>query len=83
MNDLVQSIERIPFDHDLVPDGKTVERALQKTVGRTLVDAEGTYLGAEERFTHLRKKKFPVTDYIRPMKDVAFTPLPDLFHEYF
>lgn len=83
MSDLVKSIDRIPFDPDLVPEGRKMEQALQKTVGRTLVDAEGAYLTAKQRFTHLRKKKFPVTDYIRPMKDITFTPLPDLFHEYF
>src|SRR5262249_44132126 len=31
----------------------------------------------------LGAKHFPVTDYIRPPEDILFTPLPDLFHEYF
>jgi len=83
INDLVKSIQHIPLPRTTVPNGKDIEKALQKAVGRTLTDAEGKYLSPEEWFTHLINKKFPVTDYIRPMKDLAFTPLPDLFHEYF
>jgi phenylalanine-4-hydroxylase len=52
-------------------------------VGWTLADAQNEYLSRDEWFEHLVNRRFPVTDYIRRPDELEFTPLPDLFHEYF
>lgn len=69
--------------HDKIPDPQQVSDVLTEHHGRFLVDAENPYLSQQQRFDHLIEKRFPVTDYIRPLQDIEYTPLPDLFHEYF
>jgi phenylalanine-4-hydroxylase len=66
-----------------IPDVAELSRRLQETTGRCFVDAKNSYLSHDDRFDHLFNKEFPVTDYIRPLQDIQYTPLPDLFHEYF
>jgi phenylalanine-4-hydroxylase len=51
--------------------------------GWRLGDAQNEYLGATEWFEHIAERRFPVTNYIRKPDELPFTPLPDLFHEYF
>jgi len=66
-----------------IPDFKELEKKLQQTVGWSLVNAENKYLDDKEWFIHLLKKEFPTTDFIRKPHELDFTPLPDLFHEFF
>jgi len=47
------------------------------------VSAGNEYLSGEQWFKHLKEKEFPCTNYIRGFDEIDFTPLPDLFHEYF
>ena len=69
-------IEKIPNVFDM-------SKRLEDATWWKLCTAENHYLSNNERFTHLVHKEFPVTDYIRPMKDINYTTMPDLFHEYF
>ncbi len=71
------------LDPKRLPDAKVVSRRLQQLTGWTLGDAQNEYLGPTEWFEHLNECRFPVTNYIRRPHELEFTPLPDLFHEYF
>ncbi len=72
-----------PLSAHTIPDSHETSALLSQKNGRTLIDAENPYLSMNDRFAHLIEKRFPVTSYIRSFKDIDFTPLPDLFHEYF
>ena len=80
---ILEWLERANMSTDHIPYVHTLSKRLQTTTWRQLCTAENAYLSNQERFTHLKNKEFPVTDYIRPLKDIDYTPLPDLFHEYF
>lgn len=74
---------RLGLDLTRLPDPGVISQRLKGMTGWTLGDAQNAYLGPTEWFEHLYAFRFPVTDYIRRPHELDFTPLPDLFHEYF
>ncbi len=74
---------RLNLDFRRLPDRDLMERHINHLSGWRLADAQNEYLGPTEWFEHIDAKRFPVTDYIRRPHELDFTPLPDLFHEYF
>ncbi|MBI2941322.1 MAG: amino acid hydroxylase [Chloroflexi bacterium] len=76
-------IRRIELDYTRVPDLATMSQQMQRLVDWTLTSAENEYLADDVWFEHLRARRFPVTNYIRRPHELDFTPIPDLFHEYF
>ncbi|MHB8628592.1 MAG: amino acid hydroxylase [Aggregatilineales bacterium] len=74
---------KLQLDPHRLPDAPTISARLRKLAGWTLGDAQNEYLGPTEWFEHLNERRFPVTNYIRRPNEIEFTPLPDLFHEYF
>jgi phenylalanine-4-hydroxylase len=74
---------RLQLDPHRLPDPALVSRRLERLSGWTLADAQNDYLGPAEWFEHIAAWRFPVTNYIRKPHELDFTPLPDLFHEYF
>lgn len=74
---------RLGLDLTRLPAPAPISARLKSMTGWTLGDAQNAYLGPTEWFEHLAAYRFPVTDYIRKPHELDFTPLPDLFHEYF
>lgn len=74
---------KLDLDITRLPDPRIVSAHIRKLTGWTLGDAQNDYLGPTEWFDHLAARRFPVTNYIRKPHELDFTPLPDLFHEYF
>ena len=74
---------RLQLDQQHLPVQEVMSKHLHDLVGWQLSNAQDEYLKPVDWFIHLGNKYFPVTDYIRPPQDIEFTPLPDLFHEYF
>ncbi len=78
-----EGFPRLGLDLTRLPDPAVVSERLCGLSGWTLGDAQNAYLGPTEWFEHIAERRFPVTNYIRKMDELEFTPLPDLFHEYF
>jgi phenylalanine-4-hydroxylase len=78
-----EGFERLQLDQEHLPVQTKMSDHLNSLVGWQLSNAQDEYLKPVDWFIHLGAKHFPVTDYIRPPEDILFTPLPDLFHEYF
>ena len=74
---------KLELDPLRIPDAAAVSERLRRLSGWTLGDAQNEYLDATEWFEHIAERRFPVTNYIRKPDELEFTPLPDLFHEYF
>ena len=75
--------ERLQLDQQRLPVQTQMSDHLNGLVGWQLSNAQDEYLKPVDWFIHLGEHHFPVTDYIRIPADIEFTPLPDLFHEYF
>lgn len=78
-----EGMAQMGYDPARLPDPLIVSEHLRTFTGWTLSDASNTYLGPVDWFTEIVACRFPVTNYIRKMDELDFTPLPDLFHEYY
>lgn len=76
-------LPRLGLEAERVPDAESITLLLERMSGWRLGDAQNEYLNATEWFEHIAEFRFPVTNYIRSYKSLDFTPLPDLFHEYY
>lgn len=79
----LEGFPQLQLDPQRLPDPAVVSERLSTLSGWTLGDAQNDYLGPTEWFEHIAERRFPVTNYIRKPDELEFTPLPDLFHEYF
>ncbi len=77
------SLPKLNLDQTRLPNAVAVSEHLNSLTNWALGDAEGDYLGATEWFQHIAERRFPVTNYIRRPHEIEYTPMPDLFHEYF
>ncbi len=78
-----EGFDRLQLDTQRLPVQDAMSEHLYSLVRWRLSNAQDEYLKPVDWFIHLGRKHFPVTDYIRPPEHIDFTPLPDLFHEYF
>jgi phenylalanine-4-hydroxylase len=74
---------KLDLDPERLPDIEIISKRINALSGWTLANAKNKYLSAEDWFDAFAQKQFPVTDYIRAPHQIEYTPLPDLFHEYF
>lgn len=81
--EFIKGWEKLALSTEHLPDLEDVSAKLCGITGWSLSNAENEYLTRDEWFRHIVEKRFPVTDFIRKPEDLDFTPLPDLFHEYF
>lgn len=79
----LEGLPALGLDMSRLPAPEVISARLYNLTGWTLGDAQNAYLGPTEWFEHLAARRFPVTNYIRKPHELDFTPLPDLFHEYF
>jgi phenylalanine-4-hydroxylase len=79
----LDNFPKLQLDPQRLPDPAIVSERLFELSGWTLGDAQNEYLNQNEWFEHITERRFPVTNYIRQPHELEFTPLPDLFHEYF
>ena len=75
--------DKLGLDPHRLPDINVMSERLRTLTGWTLVNAKDEYLQPGDWFASFSRGQFPVTDYIRPFAELSYTPLPDLFHEYF
>ena len=76
-------LAKLAYNPTRLPDARAVSQYVYAQTGWYLTTAQNEYLGPLEWFEHIHAGRFPVTDYIRQPDELDFTPLPDLFHEYF
>ncbi len=76
-------LESLGLDPKRLPDVQKMSEHLRTLSGWSLSNAKDEYLAMNDWFPLLCRRSFPVTDYIRKPHEIEYTPLPDLFHEYF
>ncbi len=81
--EILKWIHKIGFDPKKIPNARNISRKLIWLTWWSLCDATSPFMTHDDWFSCLINKKFPVTNYIRKHKDILYTPLPDMFHEYF
>jgi|JI8StandDraft_1071087.scaffolds.fasta_scaffold41312_3 phenylalanine-4-hydroxylase len=68
---------------DRIPDFVEVNKRLKELNGWEVIMTNIVYEDNISWISSLADKKFRITDFIRDIKDIEYTPLPDIFHDVF
>lgn len=75
--------EKLNLSNDHVPDFTEVNERLKALVGWELVSTDVQYSSGQDWFEALARKEFLITEYIRDLDTLDYTPLPDIWHDAF
>lgn len=79
----LDGLDKLKITPDRVPDFDEMNQLLMDTVGWELLSTDVQYTDGQTWFEHLAQRKFLITEYIRPMDSLNYTPLPDIWHDVF
>lgn len=80
--EFLRGLATLALDRDKIPSLAAVSRKLQRATGWQLARTPGL-LDAHDFFSHLARRIFPCTDYVRGRAELDYTPAPDCFHDIF
>jgi phenylalanine-4-hydroxylase len=75
-------LERIGFDPIRIPTFDEINRKLSTLTGWKIIPVDG-FIPTKEFFSHIAKREFPCTFWIRDKEHLDFISDPDLFHDFF
>lgn len=75
-------LQALDLENYRIPALADVSRKLQKATNWQIARTPGL-LDAHDFFSHLARRIFPCTDYIRARSELDYTPAPDCFHDIF
>ncbi len=81
-DEFLTGLEVLELDHGRIPALRDVSRRLFEATGWQIARTPGL-LDAHDFFSHLARRIFPCTDYIRSRSELDYTPAPDCFHDIF
>jgi len=81
-DEFLTGLAELDLDRHRIPALADVSRKLHATTGWRIARTPGL-LDAHDFFSHLARRIFPCTDYIRARGEMDYTPAPDCFHDIF
>lgn len=81
-DEFLAGLEALDLDREKIPALRDVSRRLFEATGWQVARTPGL-LDAHDFFSHLARRIFPCTDYIRSRSELDYTPAPDCFHDIF
>ena len=75
-------IRALDIGPDRIPDLEDVNRRLKALTGFSGVPVEGLE-GPQSFYGMLARREFPIGNFIRDPRDLAYTPAPDIFHDLY
>jgi phenylalanine-4-hydroxylase len=81
-DEFLAGLEALELDRKKIPALRDVSRRLFEETGWQIARTPGL-LDAHDFFSHLARRIFPCTDYIRGRHELDYTPAPDCFHDIF
>jgi phenylalanine-4-hydroxylase len=81
-DEFLTGLKALALDRDRIPALADVSRQLQRATGWQIARTPGL-LDAHDFFSHLARRIFPCTDYVRGRHELDYTPAPDCFHDIF
>ena len=81
-DEFLRGLAALDLDRQKIPALAEVSRKLHAATGWRLARTPGL-LDAHDFFSHLARRIFPCTDYIRGRGELDYTPAPDCFHDIF
>ena len=81
-DEFLTGLAALGLNRERIPALADVSRRLQAATGWRIARTPGL-LDAHDFFSHLARRIFPCTDYIRGRDELDYTPAPDCFHDIF
>ena len=81
-DEFLVGLEALALDQQRIPALADVSRKLHAATGWRVARTPGL-LDAHDFFSHLARRIFPCTDYVRTREELDYTPAPDCFHDIF
>lgn len=81
-DEFLSGLQALDLDRNRIPSLAEVSRRLQGATGWRIARTPGL-LDAHDFFSHLARRIFPCTDYVRRREEMDYTPAPDCFHDIF
>lgn len=81
-DEFLSGLQALELEQDRIPALADVSRRLEAATGWRVARTPGL-LDAHDFFSHLARRIFPCTDYIRSRAELDYTPAPDCFHDIF
>lgn len=81
--EFIRGWERLELPSDHIPGLSHLNARITPPTGWEVVRTKVRYSDAVEWYQAFAQRKFMVTDYIRTMDELDFTPEPDMFHDIF
>jgi phenylalanine-4-hydroxylase len=81
-DEYLTGLARLDLDRQRIPALADVSAKLRAATGWQVARTPGL-LDAHDFFSHLARRIFPCTDYIRTRAEMDYTPAPDCFHDIF
>jgi phenylalanine-4-hydroxylase len=81
-DEFLTGLEALDLDREKIPALADVSRKLQAATNWRVARTPGL-LDAHDFFSHLARRIFPCTDYVRSRDELDYTPAPDCFHDIF
>jgi phenylalanine-4-hydroxylase len=81
-DEFISGLTTLGLERERIPALASVSRRLESATGWRVARTPGL-LDAHDFFSHLARRIFPCTDYIRTQEELDYTPAPDCFHDIF
>lgn len=81
-DEYLSGLVALDLDRTRIPALAEVSRTLERATGWRVARTPGL-LDAHDFFSHLARRIFPCTDYVRGRGELDYTPAPDCFHDIF
>lgn len=81
-DEFLTGLAALALDQEKIPALADVSRRLHVATGWRIARTPGL-LDAHDFFSHLARRVFPCTDYVRSRDELDYTPAPDCFHDIF
>jgi phenylalanine-4-hydroxylase len=82
-DEFIRGWEQLELPADRIPHLEHLNKRIKPQTGWEVVRTKVRYSDAVQWYQAFAQKKFMVTDYIRTMEELDFTPEPDMFHDIF
>lgn len=79
----LDGLERLAMPADRVPKLAELNRGITPRTGWRVVRTSVRYTDAAPWYRHFARREFLITDYMRSLDELVFTPEPDQFHDVF
>ncbi len=78
-----EGIEKLGLNEREIPTLKELNSQITPVKNWKVVRTDVRYMSTESWYEHLAQKEFIVTNFLRSLDEIEFTPEPDLFHDLF